>query len=73
MSLSSGQVKKLLETNKPLNFKQLSLSLMYTRLKSMYQKNPSEATASYCMKQFNDLFAKTGTSMADDYKLAVSI
>jgi hypothetical protein len=73
MSISSEQVKKLLETNKPLKFKQLSLSLMYTRLKSMYQKNPSEATVSACMKQFNDLFAKAGTSMADDYKLATSI
>jgi hypothetical protein len=73
MSLSSVQVKRLLETNKPVKFKQLSLSLMYTRLKSMYQKNPTEATVSACMKQFNDLFAKTGASMADDYKLVTSI
>ncbi|MDR0947056.1 MAG: hypothetical protein LBM87_04865 [Ruminococcus sp.] len=73
MSLNSGQVKKLLETNKPLKFKQLALSLMYTRLKNMYQKDPSASTVDACMKQLNDLFAKFGGSMNEDYKLATSI
>jgi hypothetical protein len=73
MLLSSGQVKKLLETDKPLKFKQLSLSLLYTRLKNMYQKDPSPATISSCMTQFNNLFTKMGPSISDDYKLATSI
>jgi hypothetical protein len=73
MSLSSGQVKKLLETGKPLKFKQISLSLMYTRLKQMYQKNPTESTVTACMGQLNDLFAKFGAAMADDFKLASSL
>jgi hypothetical protein len=73
MSLNSGQVKKLLETNKPLKFKQLSLSLMYTRLKNMYQKDPSPATISACMTQLNNLFAKFGATLSDDYKLATSV
>jgi hypothetical protein len=73
MALKSGQVKKLLETTKPLKFKQLSLSLLYTRLKHMYQKDPSPATVTACMGQLNDLFTKFGTSIADDYKLVTSI
>jgi hypothetical protein len=73
MELSSGQVKKLLETSKPIKFKQLSLSLMYTRLKSMYQKNPTTATITACTAQLNDLFKKFGASISDDYKLATSI
>jgi hypothetical protein len=73
MELSSGQVKKLLETSKPIKFKQLSLSLMYTRLKSMYQKNPTPSTITACMTQLNDLFKKFGASISDDYKLATSI
>jgi hypothetical protein len=73
MELSSAQVKKLLETSKPIKFKQLSLSLMYTRLKSMYQKNPTPTTISTCTSQLNDLLKKFGTSISDDYKLATSI
>jgi hypothetical protein len=71
--MNSGQVKKLLETTKPIKFNQLALSLMYTRLKSMYQKDPSAATVNVCMGQLNDLFAKFGAAMADDFKLATSI
>jgi hypothetical protein len=73
MSLSSGQVKKLLETDKQLKFKQLSLGLLYTRLKHMYKKDPTAATVSSCMSQLNDLFAKFGASMADDFNLVTSI
>jgi hypothetical protein len=73
MSLNSGQVKKLLETSKPLKFKQLALSLMYTRLKHMYQKSPTTETVNACMGQLNDLFTKFGASMTDDFKLATSI
>jgi hypothetical protein len=73
MTLNSGQVKKLLETTKPIKFKQMALSLMYTRLKNMYQKDPSAATVTACMTQINDLFKKFGASMNDDYQLAISI
>ncbi|MDR0992659.1 MAG: hypothetical protein LBL87_07175 [Ruminococcus sp.] len=73
MSLNSGQVKKLLETTKPIKFSQLALSLMYTRLKTMYQKSPTSETVNVCTKQLNDLFAKLGNTLADDYKLATSI
>jgi hypothetical protein len=73
MSLNSGQVKKLLETTKPLKFNQLALSLMYTRLKSLYQKSPTADTINTCMTQLNDLFAKFGSAMSDDFKLATSI
>lgn len=73
MTMNSGQVKKLLEYAKPIQFKQLALSLMYTRLKQMYKTNPTGDTINTCTKQLNDLFAKLGTSMADDYKLATSI
>jgi hypothetical protein len=73
MSLTNQQVKHLLETTKPLQFKQLALSLMYTRLKNMYQKSQTNDTLSAITKQFNDLFAKFGNAMADDYKLAVSV
>jgi hypothetical protein len=73
MSLSSGQVKKLLETTKPIKFNQLAFSLMYTRLKTMYQKSPTAETVNACTQQINDLFAKYGHLMNDDYKLATSI
>jgi hypothetical protein len=73
MKLSSMQVKKLLETNKPLKFNQIALSLMYTRLKNMYQKSPTADTVTACTKQINDLFEKFGNAMADDYKTASSI
>jgi hypothetical protein len=73
MALNSVQVKKLLETGKPLKFKQLSVSLLYTRLKQMYQKDPSPATLSACMGQLNDLFTKFGSAASDDYKIVTSI
>jgi hypothetical protein len=73
MSLSSVQVKKLLETSKPLQFKQTALSLMYTRLKNQYQKSQTPDTLNTCMKQLNDLFEKSGSLMADDYNLVVSL
>jgi hypothetical protein len=73
MSLSSVQVKKLLETDKPLKLKQLSLSLLYTRLKHMYKKDPMTKTVSACMSQLNDLFSKFGASAADDFNLLASL
>jgi hypothetical protein len=73
MSLSSVQVKKLLESTKPLQFKQIALSLMYTRLKNLYQKSQTPDTLNACTSQLNDLLAKFGNAMADDYKLATSI
>jgi hypothetical protein len=73
MSLSSTQVKKLLQTSKPLQFKQIALSLMYTRLKNLYQKSSTPDTLNACTSQLNDLFAKFGNAMAEDYALLTSI
>jgi hypothetical protein len=73
MSLSSLQVKKLLESTKPLQFKQIALSLMYTRLKNLYQRSATPDTLNACTSQLNDLFAKFGNAMAEDFKLASSI
>jgi hypothetical protein len=73
MSLNTSQVKKLLETKKPLQFKQLAFSLMYTRLKVMYQKSPTDATVTSCTTQINELFKKFGSTITDDYNVALSV
>jgi hypothetical protein len=73
MSLTTAQVKRLLEAKKSFQFKQLALSLMYTRLKHTYEKAPTNDTVTACTSQLNDLFAKFGTSISEDYNLVASV
>jgi hypothetical protein len=73
MSLTNFQVKKLLETTKPLKFKQIALSMFYTRVKNVYKSAPTPANLDTFTKQLNELIAKFGSSIADDYAVMTNV
>jgi hypothetical protein len=65
MQLTDLQMKKFLEYKGTPQVKQLSLNMAYTRLKSMYQLNPS--SLSQCTKELNTLLQKFERIMEADY------
>lgn len=67
MNISFQQAKKLLSGNH--TFTQLGFSMMLTRLKGLYMKDPSQATLEKCTDEINAFLTKFSTIMKSDYEI----
>ena len=65
MKITIQQTEKLLKSG--LSFSQLGFSMMLTRLKTVYDKSPSQATLQSCMEEINSFLVKFATIMGADY------
>ena len=71
MTVTPAQAKKVLTGN--YTFTQFGFSMMLTRLKSVYQKDPSQPTLESCVKEMNTFLAKFSAIMAKDYDTLVKL
>jgi len=67
MTVTLKQTEKLLKGNQA--FSQLGFSMMITRLKTMYAKDPSPPMLQYCMDEVNLFLKKFSTIMGADYAI----
>ena len=65
MRVSTQQAEKLLQGN--LAFSQLGFSMLLTRLKTSYIKDPTPATVHACTADINAFFDKFGMIMGADF------
>ena len=65
MNVTIQQTEKLLKGNQP--FSQLGFSLLLTRLRSMYAKNPSQIVVQSSMGEINAFLEKFAMIMNADY------
>ena len=73
MELSDMQTKKLLEYPGRMQIKQLGLNMALTRLRWVYQSNPTPETVSRCARTLNLLFQKYAGIMRADYEWIISL
>jgi hypothetical protein len=67
MRVTQGQIEKVLTGD--FNFTQLGFSMMITRLKRNYAKNPSKELLEKSTKDVNDFFDKFPRVMKEDYAI----
>ena len=67
MNITSAQMQKTLSGN--YNFTQLGFSMMITRFKRAYAKDPSPATLNKCTEEANAYIEKYASIMAQDYSV----
>jgi hypothetical protein len=67
MSVSIQQTEKLLRENH--KFTQLGLSMMITRLKNIYAKDPSQEVLQKAMTELNTFLEKFKSILAKDYEI----
>ena len=67
MKVTPHQTEKLLNGN--YAFKQLGFSMMITRLKMLYSKNPTKDMLDKAMNDINEFLVKFAGIMESDYKL----
>ena len=67
MTVTIQQTEKLLKGTQA--FSQLGFSMMLTRLRTMYSKNPSQATLQSGMNEINAFLDKFETIMGADYAI----
>ena len=65
MNVNLQQTEKLLKSTQ--SFSQLGFSLMLTRLRTSYVKNPTPAAVQSGMKEINEFLGKFSTIMTNDY------
>jgi len=65
MQISSQQTEKLLKGRQ--TFKQFGFSMMLTRMRTGYAKDPSSSTITACTTEINTFLTKFAQIMADDY------
>jgi len=65
MNITSLQAEKILKGNHA--FKQLGFSMLITRLKGLYAKDPSQATMQTCITEINAFLGKFNTIMGEDF------
>ena len=65
MTVTPRQTEKLLKGNQ--SFSQLGFSMMLTRLKTVYSKDPSTATLQKCTDEINAFLKKYHMIMGGDY------
>lgn len=73
MSLTEDQVKRLLEYNGSMQFSQLGLSLVITRLRSRYRSNYNTTALLSCTRELNDFLGKFGAVLKKDYEWIVNL
>ena len=67
MQISIQQAEKLLKGNQ--SFSQLGFSMMLTRLRSQYGKDPSQSTLQLSMGEINTFLDKFAMIMGADYSI----
>ena len=65
MTISASQAEKILKGNHA--FKQFGFSMLVTRLKSLYAKDPSQATVQSCATEMNAFMDKFNSIMGEDF------
>jgi hypothetical protein len=73
MKLTDAQTKKLLDFKGQPQLKQLALNMALTRLKGIYQNNPTPAAVSKCTSELNAIFDKFALIMQADYDWITSL
>jgi len=71
MKITPQQTQKLLSENQ--SFSQLGFSMMLTRLKSMYAKDPSQAFLEKSTGEINTFLDKFKSIMASDYDIILKL
>jgi len=71
MKITPAQTQKILTGDHP--FSQLGFSMLVTRLKGIYAKDPSQATLQKCLDEMNAFLQKYGAIMAADYAIISEI
>jgi len=71
MKINAQQVEKLLKGNQ--TFSQFGFSMLVTRLKTAYTKNPTPVTVQDCMAQINAFLEKFKSIMSADYALITKL
>ena len=71
MKITSAQTEKLLKGSQ--TFSQFAFSMLMTRLKGLYSKNPTPATVSSCAEEINKFLAKFHSIMSVDYAIIKSL
>ena len=67
MKVTPQQTEKLLKGNQ--TFKQFGFSMMLTRHKALYAKDPSQITLQNCTAEINDFLTKFQGIMSSDYAI----
>jgi len=67
MNVTAMQTLKILTGNQ--KYSQLGLSMMITRLKSIYAKDSSQAVLQNCMDEINLFLQKYGAILSADYSV----
>ena len=67
MEITIQQTEKLLKGTQP--FSELGFSLMLTRLRTQYAKNPSQPLLQSCMGEINAFLKKFSAIMNTDYAI----
>ena len=71
MIVTPQQAEKLLCGNQ--SFSQLGFSMMVTRLKTLYAKNPSPSTLQTCVAEINIFLEKFKILMGADYEIITNL
>lgn len=71
MKITTTQAKKILTEN--LSFKQFAFSMMITRLKTMYAKNPSDALLEKSTNEINKFLEQFSGVMGNDYSIITKL
>ena len=71
MQVTSQQTEKLLRGDH--SFSQLGFSMMMTRLKGMYAKDPSQAALQKSMSEINLFLDKFKSIMENDYAIIAKL
>ena len=71
MHVTLQQAEKILTAD--LAFSHLGFSLLVTRLKTLYAKNPSQATLQNCSDEINGFLSKFEKIMAKDYAIIANL
>jgi len=71
MNITLQQAEKVLKGN--MMFSQLGFSMLVTRLKTRYTKDPSQATLQSSFDEINNFLNKFSNVMADDCKIIAKL
>ena len=71
MNITLQQAEKVLKGN--MMFSQLGFSMLVTRLKTRYAKDPSQATLQSSFDEINNFLNKFSNVMADDCKIIAKL
>ena len=71
MKVTEAQTEKILKGSQP--FRQFAFSMMITRLKSVYAKDPSASTLKTSTQEINKFLEQFSAVMGSDYALIANM